>query len=98
MKDLAPFPLLLNMVEHGATRIISESEAQAMGFRIMIFLFACFAPAYRAIRETLEVLKREGVTGTGDDLMAERLFDVCGMQESIEIDVLAGSQSFEQVV
>ena len=95
VKDLAPFPLLLNMVEHGASPIIPAEEAQAMGFRIMIFSFASLAPAYKAIKSTLEKVKKEGVTGTSKDLTPKRLFDVCGMQESIEIDNLAGGSSFK---
>jgi methylisocitrate lyase len=45
VKDLAPWPLLLNMVENGATPIITTSEAAEMGFRIMIFSFGSLAPA-----------------------------------------------------
>ena len=96
VKDLAPFPLLLNMVEHGASPIISSTEAQAMGFRIMIFSFASLAPAYKAIKSTFEKVKKEGITGTTKDLTPKRLFDVCGMQESIEIDTLAGGSSFKE--
>ena len=94
VKDLAPLPLLLNMVEHGATPIITAREAQAMGYRIMIFSFASLAPAYRAIRETMERLKREGVTGTDSDLTPKKLSDVCGMQGSIEVENLANGLSF----
>ena len=96
VKDLAPFPLLLNMVEHGATPIIPAREAQSMGFKIMIFSFASLAPAYTAIKATLEKVKWEGVTGTSKELTPKRLFNVCGMQESIEIDNLAGGVSFKE--
>lgn len=82
-------------VEHGATPIIPAKEAQEMGFRIMIFSFASLAPAYIAIKQTLEKVKREGITGTPKDLTPKRLFDVCGMQESVEIDNLAGGKSFQ---
>ena len=96
MKDLAPFPLLLNMVEHGATPIIPAREAENMGFKIMIFSFASLAPAYTAIKATLEKVKWEGVTGIPKDLTPKRLFDVCGMQESIEIDNSTGGSSFKE--
>ena len=45
VKELAPWPLLLNMVENGATPIITTKEAAEMGFRIMIFSFGSLAPA-----------------------------------------------------
>lgn len=63
VQDLAPMPLLLNMIEHGATPVISTKEAQDMGYRVMIFSFACLGPAFLAIRETLDKLKTDGVTG-----------------------------------
>lgn len=86
---------LIVQVEHGATPIITAKEAQEMGFRIMIFSFASLAPAYIAIKRTLEKVKREGITGTPTDLTPKRLFDVLGMQESVELDNLAGGNSFQ---
>jgi methylisocitrate lyase len=63
VQDLAPLPLLLVMVEYGATPLITPKEAEAMSFRLMIFSLACIGPAFLAIRQTLEKLKIEGVTG-----------------------------------
>ena len=40
VKDLAPWPLLLNMVENGATPVITAKEAEEFGFKLMIFSFA----------------------------------------------------------
>ena len=93
VKDLAPFPLLMNMVEHGATPIIRAQEAEAMGYRIMIFSFASLAPAYKTIRLTLERLKYEGVTGIDHEVTPKKLFDICGMQDDVEIDRSAGGQA-----
>ena len=92
--DLAPWPLLLNMVENGSTPIITVKEAQAMGFRIMIFSFAALAPAYTAIRNTFERLKVEGVVGTAKDLTPRKLFEICGLEESMELDTMAGGMGF----
>ncbi|CAG8975175.1 hypothetical protein HYALB_00004236 [Hymenoscyphus albidus] len=94
VKDLAPWPLLLNMVENGATPIITTAEAKEMGFRIMIFSFASIAPAYVAIQTTLQRLKTEGVVGTAKDLTPLKLFDMCGLKDSIVIDTEAGGLSF----
>ncbi|KAK4543117.1 hypothetical protein LTR36_005894 [Oleoguttula mirabilis] len=90
VKDLAPMPLLLNMVEHGATPIITTKEAEEMGFRIMIFSFASLGPAFAAIRSTMQKLKAEGVTGLSADVKPKTIFDVCGLEESMEIDESAG--------
>lgn len=94
VEDLAPWPLLLNMVENGASPIITTAEAKEMGFRIMIFSFASIAPAYVAIRETFLRLKRDGIVGTAEDLTPRRLFEVCGLRDSMMIDFEAGGCAF----
>ena len=94
VQDLAPWPLLLNSVENGASPVITVSEAREMGFRIMIFSFASIAPAYVAIRETLLRLKNEGVVGTAKELTPVKIFEVCGLKESMMIDIEAGGLAF----
>jgi len=94
VKELAPWPLLLNMVENGATPIITTHEAKAMGFRIMIFSFASIAPAVVAIKKTFEKILTDGVVGTGKDLTPKALFEICGLQDSIIIDSEAGGAAF----
>ena len=98
VEDLAPWPILLNMVENGSTPVINVEEAQKMGFRIMIFSFAALAPAYTAIKATFERLKRDGVVGTGKDLTPVKLFEVCGLKESMKLDLEAGGLAFAEGV
>ncbi|RJE17570.1 carboxyphosphonoenolpyruvate phosphonomutase, partial [Aspergillus sclerotialis] len=95
VQDLAGWPLLLNMVEHGATPNVSANEAREMGFRIVIFPFAALGPAMVAIREGLEKLKREGLPGLSPELTPQMLFRVCGLDESIKVDEEAGGGAFE---
>ncbi|KAI1409564.1 oxaloacetate Acetylhydrolase [Hypoxylon sp. FL1857] len=94
VKDLAPWPLLLNSVENGKSPVITVDEARNMGFRIMIFSFATLAPAYVAIRETLSRLKNEGVVGTPSHITPVKLFEVCGLEHSMAVDKNAGGTSF----
>ncbi|KAF7717398.1 2,3-dimethylmalate lyase [Penicillium ucsense] len=94
VQDLAPWPLLLNMVENGATPIITTKEAQEMGFRIMIFSFASLAPAYLGIRDSFQRLLTEGVVGTPEGLSPRKLFEVCGLSESMKVDTEAGGDGF----
>lgn len=96
--DLAPWPVLLNMVENGVTPLITVDEAREMGFRIMIFSFATVCPAYLAIKETLERLRDKGVVGTPKDMSPKALFEVCGLKECMKIDLSAGSQAFAEGV
>ncbi len=79
--DLKPFPVLLNMVEHGATPTISTQEARDMGFKIMIVPFAALAPAYYAIKEAMERLKKTGLTGSSEEFTPQKLFRVCGVEQ-----------------
>jgi methylisocitrate lyase len=82
VRDLAPWPLLLNSVENGKSPTITVDEARAMGFRIIIFSFATLAPAYTAIRDTLLRLKTQGVVGTAEAITPVKLFEVCGLKHS----------------
>jgi methylisocitrate lyase len=92
IKDLAPWPILLNMVEHGATPTISAAQAKEIGFRIMIVPFAALAPAYKAIKESMETLKKTGLLNT--QFSPQQLFRVCGLDESVRIDEEAGAETF----
>jgi 2-methylisocitrate lyase-like PEP mutase family enzyme len=94
VKALAPWPILLNMVEHGATPSISVSEAQDMGFRIVIFPFAGLAPAFKAMQEVYKRLKTKGVTGAEAHMTPVQLFEVSGLKEDLEIDAKAGGTTF----
>lgn len=94
--DLAPWPLLLNIVENGHSPLITVDEAREMGFRIMIFSFAAIAPAYGAIKNAYEKLQQEGVTGNqGSGVTPIKLFEVCGLWDAMEIDTTAGGEDFK---
>ncbi|KAH8647668.1 oxaloacetate Acetylhydrolase [Xylariales sp. PMI_506] len=97
VQDLAPWPLLLNSVENGKSPIITVDEARKMGFRIMIFSLATLAPAYVAIKETLLRLKNQGVVGTPKEITPVKLFEVCGLEQSMAVDTNAGGTAFDDV-
>ncbi|KAK0382462.1 hypothetical protein CLIM01_00119 [Colletotrichum limetticola] len=94
---LAPTPVLLNMVEHGATPSWTAAEAKELGYRIMIVPFAAIAPAYEAIRDSLARLKETGVVGTKSDFSPRKLFSIVGLQEAMDFDEAAGGSSYSQV-
>lgn len=96
VQELAPWPLLLNIVENGHSPLITVDEARAMGFRIMIFSLAGAIPAYMAIKSAYQKLRYEGVTGIqGTGVGPKELFDVCGLQEALEVDRRAGGEDFK---
>lgn len=92
--DLAPMPVLLNMVEHGATPTISVAQAREMGYRMMLWPFATIFPAYYAMKSALEQLKKEGRMDLPKDSTPRKLFEVSGLKQSMEIDALAGGSAF----
>lgn len=91
--DLAPWPVVLNMVENSVTPSISAQEAEKMGFGMMIVPLATLAPAYTAIKASLQELKRAGSAETR--LKPQDIFRVCGLDESIRIDMEAGASEFQ---
>lgn len=92
VRDLAPWPLCLNSVENGVSPLITAEEAQNMGYRAMVFSFASIAPAYTAIKNTFERLMDSGVTG--NDVTPKKIFQVCGLSESMAVDEAAGGTAF----
>jgi len=92
-----PIPVLLNMVEHGATPSITPQEAQDLGFRMMIFPFAAIAPAYTAIRDTFLRIKKTGLTGLEKDFTPKKLFSIVGLEEAAAVDAAAGGHMYHQV-
>ena len=96
VRDLAPWPLCYNSVENGHSPLITAAEAQAMGYRLMIFSFAGIAPAYMAILETFKKLKEQGVTGSM--VGPKKIFEVCGLAEEMRIDETAGGSAFAKGV
>ncbi|KAL8649337.1 MAG: hypothetical protein Q9210_004459 [Variospora velana] len=96
VKELAPWPLLLNIVENGHSPLITVDEAREMGFRIMIFSFAGLAPAYVAIKGAYEKLRHQGITGIqGSGVGPKVLFNVCGLQEAVAVDENAGGMDYK---
>lgn len=92
VRDLAPWPLCYNSVENGHSPLITAAEAQAMGYRLMIFSFAGIGSAYMAILETFTRLKEQGVTGSV--VGPKRIFEVCGLEDEMRIDEAAGGSAF----
>ncbi|KAL3488431.1 Pyruvate/Phosphoenolpyruvate kinase-like domain-containing protein [Aspergillus germanicus] len=94
---LSPTPVLLNMVENGATPSWTPDEAKELGFRIIIFPFAALAPAYEAIRETYAKIKKSGRTGIDPGFTPKKLFTLVGLDDAAKIDESAGGSLYGKV-
>ena len=96
-RQLAPTPVLLNMVEHGATPSWTPEQAKEFGFRIIIFPFASIGPAYKAMKETFVRIKETGLTGLEKDFTPKKLFTIVGLEEAIKVDEAAGGVMYAKV-
>ena len=96
-KVMAPTPMLLNMVEHGATPSWTPAEAKELGFKIIIFPFASIAPAYQAIKDGLLKIKETGKTGLDKEFTPKKLFTVVGLEDAVALDNAVGSSLYDKV-
>ncbi|KAH8898117.1 Phosphoenolpyruvate/pyruvate domain-containing protein [Thozetella sp. PMI_491] len=96
-EDLAPTPVLLNMVAGGITPDLSVDEASRMGFKIVIFPATSLAPVFESVAKAMKGLKQERraqVTEAGRVGGVRHHFNLLGLKECIQFDVAAGGSSF----
>jgi methylisocitrate lyase len=93
VKDLAPWPLVLNMVEKGRTPTVSVKRAEEIGYRCVIWSFAGLVPALLALRQAYACLKDTGLID-GKKLSPKEVFEVCGLHEWMRVESEAGSAVF----
>ncbi|KAI8281694.1 Carboxyvinyl-carboxyphosphonate phosphorylmutase [Colletotrichum sp. SAR 10_98] len=96
-KRVAPTPMLLNMVEHGATPSWTPAEAQELGFKVIIYPFASIAPAYQAIKDVFVKIKKTGKTGLEKEFTPKKLFTIVGLEEAMAVDTAAGGSFYNKV-
>lgn len=95
VSELAPMPVLLNMVEAGATPSFTAEQARKIGFKIMIVPFVTIVPAYSAMKAELQYLKENGtMTDQAKKMTPQDLFRICGVDASMEVDKKSGGRSF----
>lgn len=96
VKDLAPWPVLLNMVEGGITPTVSVDEAREIGLRVIIHPLAAINAAYQPIKDMFERLKTKGRMDHDPKLTPQFIFGVCGLKDSMAVDAEAGGKAFEK--
>ncbi|KAH6972012.1 Pyruvate/Phosphoenolpyruvate kinase-like domain-containing protein [Ilyonectria sp. MPI-CAGE-AT-0026] len=80
IRDVSPMPVLLNMVESGATPSYSAAEAREAGFKIIIVPFVTIVPPYLAMKAELQHLKSRGaMTAESKKMAPQDLFRICGV-------------------
>lgn len=100
-KELAPTPVLLNMVPGGVTPNITVAEAQEMGFRLVIYPGFALGPVHEAVSAAAKQLKETGSVQSANATTTEgpkKLFMICGLNEAIKFDIDAGGKMYENGV
>jgi 2-methylisocitrate lyase-like PEP mutase family enzyme len=96
----APTPCFLNMVNGGLTPLISSTEAQALGYRIVIWPCFTMTTAYLAYQEAAQELKKTGMFSNKLDADGKvrggvrEVFEVCGLSECAAFDSDMGGKSY----
>ncbi|KAG6900634.1 hypothetical protein C0993_007316 [Termitomyces sp. T159_Od127] len=91
IKELSPTPVLLNVVHGGSTPDFTVEDAKALGVKIVI-------PAIHGIREALQSLKTSGSdVQSAMGMSPKQFFQVLGLDEAIQIDKVAGGETYNDV-
>lgn len=93
---LAPTPVLCNVVSGGLTPEFSKDKAQEMGVKVVIHTAFALSPVYGAVTEAAAELKRNGRPQKKTNGSIRDVFDVCGMQECIDIDNTCGGNMLDE--
>ncbi|KAF2179533.1 Phosphoenolpyruvate/pyruvate domain-containing protein [Zopfia rhizophila CBS 207.26] len=87
VKELAPRPVLINVLPHGLTPNLNTADCQRLGFAAAIYPCTGFIPAMIAMQKSYGALKN-----SGSDLMyckgqsISDFFDQVGLREAWEFD------------
>ncbi|KIW49928.1 hypothetical protein PV05_11561 [Exophiala xenobiotica] len=97
-KIMGDTPILLNVVPNGVTPELSIEEARQIGFRIMIYPGVCLRPVVKTIAHELQFLQKTGKASSSDSSNSPKeVFNLCGLQECMEIDQKAGGKAYSTV-
>jgi 2-methylisocitrate lyase-like PEP mutase family enzyme len=101
--ELAPTPVLLNMVSGGVTPNFTVQEAQDVGFRVIIFPGFALSPAYKYIAMAAKKLRETGNLAEADgeteeEFSPKALFMAVGLKKAMEFDLAAGGKMYENGV
>jgi len=98
VRDVAPTPCLFNNVPGGVSPDFSTKEAKEIGYRIAIYPALGIEVVYPAVRKAVRELLTEGVVRSvekdGKRWSPRELFEVCGLNESMEFDIKAGGTAY----
>lgn len=95
--DLAPTPVLLNMVPGGVTPWVAQSQAKDLGFKVMIYPLLGIEAARLAVTASMRELKSEGDSTVANETAThgvKGVFNACGLMEYVAFDEKAGGSAY----
>ncbi|KAK4542752.1 hypothetical protein LTR36_006128 [Oleoguttula mirabilis] len=95
IKRLPKIPVLLNMVPGGRTPIISNDEANKIGFRIVIWPTAGLEAVVPALEGAYGAIKKTGKTPEEQRMGPGALFEVCGLEDLMAFDEGVGGKAYK---
>ncbi|CAG9945174.1 unnamed protein product [Clonostachys rosea f. rosea IK726] len=99
-QDFVGVPVLLNMVSGGVTPNLSVSEAQELGFRLIIHPGLALFPVLEGVENAFREIKATGKAQVSEAQAKEgvkKLFNACGLRDCIEFDAKAGGSAYKNV-
>ncbi|KAJ9609220.1 hypothetical protein H2200_006992 [Cladophialophora chaetospira] len=97
-KIMGDTPVLLNVVPGGVTPEYAVEEVSKMGFRIIIYPGLCIGPLLESVSKELKVLQTTGKASPKSSAGGvKEAFNLCGLQECIDIDKQAGGKAYSTV-
>lgn len=97
-QDLSPTPVVFNAVSGGVSPELSVSEAQELGFRLIIFPGFALGPVYKAVSAAAKHLKEAGTQLSSGGGSPRDLFNAVGLRQALVVDKASGEGLFEEGV
>lgn len=97
-KELAPTPVLLNMVPGGVTPQISVREAEKLGFKLIIYPGFALTPVYSTVLAAAKELRSTGDYKVLEGGNPKEIFNLCGLREAMAFDLGAGGNLYSKGV
>lgn len=93
--ELLPnIPVLLNMVPGGRTPIVTNAQANKMGFRIVIWPTLSLEAVVPAVEKAMKALRNFDRNPEHEAMGPQKLFEVCGLKDLMAFDESVGGKAY----
>ncbi|KAF7351045.1 Phosphoenolpyruvate pyruvate domain-containing [Mycena sanguinolenta] len=98
VSELAPKPVLVNVISGGLTPSFTSKEAESMGAKIIIFSLVSCVPMLHAVRAAMKSLRETGTDfSSAQGMGPKEFFAVMGLHDVVSLDSKAGGKAFVSI-